>query len=113
MAVDINRYVGYLSNNYNPYLNGKAIYSTKSDFDIGEFYTHKEGFTYYNIIEVSVINEGVSELNLINKYVDKKRIPFYLLFLLILIFRKSRLLVATSAGSYSFSLSSDSSESFI
>ena len=45
---------------------------TKSDFDIGEFYTLKEGFTYRNIIEASVINESVSELNLINKYVDKK-----------------------------------------
>ena len=113
ITVDINRYIGHLGNSYSPYLGGKAIYSTRSDFDIREFYTPKEGFTYRNIIEVSIIDKGVNELNLINKYVDKKWIPFYLLLLLILIFRKNRLLTATSARSYSFGLSSNSFKSSI
>ena len=86
MAVDIDRRIGHLINGYSPYLSRETVHSARGDFNIGEFYTPKEGFTHCSIAKASVIDEDVSKLNLINKYVNKKWIPFYLLLLLILIF---------------------------
>ena len=66
MSVDINRRIGYLINNRYSYYGGEAVYITRNDWDIREFYTFREGFTYYNIREASVINKGVGKLYLIN-----------------------------------------------
>ena len=86
MFVDINRCIGYLINDRYSYYGGEAVYIIRSDQDIREFYTFKEGFTYYNIGEASVINKGVGKLYLINQYINKERVSLYLLFLNILFF---------------------------